>query len=143
MRSSNPGRVRGWWTPHLEKDENQAHYSRRAGTSSYLLGVRASCRRVFHPAGRRVTQSNRKRILARKSVQETPKFSTVIHVLTHRIISCRCLEYLVLFRSEPGKGSSKFSVLLQRTLEKDRPHSQISALAGELLLPKTWQIRRT
>src|SRR2546430_16618157 len=44
MRSNNPGKVRGWWTPHLEKDENQAHYSRRAGTSSYLLGVRASCR---------------------------------------------------------------------------------------------------
>src|SRR5438552_553081 len=104
MRSNNPGRARGWWTLHLEKGENQAHHWRRAGTSSYLLGVRASCRRVFHPAGRRVTQSNRKRILARKSVRETAKFSTVIHVLSHRIISCRCSEYVVILRGEREKG---------------------------------------
>src|SRR2546421_10525180 len=58
MRSNNPGKVRGWWTPHLEKDENQAHYSRRAGTSSYLLGVRASCRASFtRPEGVDAIQS--------------------------------------------------------------------------------------
>src|SRR5712691_7245210 len=92
MRWNNPERVRGSWTPHLKTDENRAHHWQMAGTSSYLLGVRALCRRVFHPTGRRVTQSKYKRILARMSAQGADKFSTGINTLTHRMVSCRCQE---------------------------------------------------
>src|SRR2546429_8323770 len=103
MRWNNPERVRGSWTPRLKTDENRAHHWQMAGTSSYLLGVRAWCRRVFHPTGRRVTQSKYKRILARIGAQGADKFSTGINTLTHRIVSFGCSEYFWMNHKGRGK----------------------------------------